>query len=122
MPTPEALDELYFSYNWNGKLNCNSFTTIRLANENKYQTGKFLKVFLNKQLFGFYRIIAIKTIQLAGINDWMALLDTGYNAKQCRQIIRDMYKNKPNINTETAYFHYILLTKDNGFINEHTQQ
>ena len=122
MQITEALDELSFSYNWNGKLNCNTFTTIRLKNPNKFTEGKILKVYLNKVLFGFYRIESIKTITLAQINDWIGYLDTGYNAEGCRKIIRDIYKNKPNINTDTAEFYYILLSRTNGPADGNTHE
>lgn len=105
------MNELRFSYNWNGKLNCNSFTTIRLKNDQKYFVGQELNVYLGKSLFGFYKIQSVKIIKLNQINDWIAYLDTGYDAEKTKNIVKEMYKNKPSINVETADFHYILLTR-----------
>ena len=31
------MKEIRFSYNWNNKLNCHSYTTIRIHNPSKYE-------------------------------------------------------------------------------------
>ena len=36
-------DTINFSYNWNSKLNCSAFTTIRVKNDKKYRIGKVIK-------------------------------------------------------------------------------
>jgi hypothetical protein len=106
------METLEFSYNWNMKLSCNCFTTIRLHNPARYVEGNVFKVTLNSQIFGIYRVASVKTIQLSQINDWMAYMDTGYDAAKTRDIFRDMYKNK-KIDVETARFDYILLVRAN---------
>lgn len=35
-----------FSYNWNQKLNCKAFTTIRIHNDGKYVVGEIYNVYL----------------------------------------------------------------------------
>jgi hypothetical protein len=63
--------ELSFSYNWNGKLNCNCFTTIRLRNDARYQVGAKFIVKLKDVPFGIYEVKGVKVIKLAQINDWI---------------------------------------------------
>ncbi|HMN89784.1 MAG TPA: hypothetical protein PKD70_11205 [Saprospiraceae bacterium] len=85
---------LRFSYNWNKKLNCNCFTTLRLAGS--WQEGDTVSVVLKdgsiyKELGEAY-IIGVKTFYCNSINEYIARLDTGYSAAKCKEIIRRMYK------------------------------
>lgn len=99
---------LEFTHNWNNKLQCKSFTTIRLWNERKYVEGKELPVYLHGFDRGFARIISVKKIKIEQINEHIARLDTGYSARECKELIRTMYKNK-NIDWEKQYLAYCLL-------------
>ena len=95
-----------FSYNWNNKLNCKAFTTIRLKNSKKYQIGKEFKILLKKELLKSAVIEDIRTIYLNQINEFIAHLDTGYSAHETKNIIKKMYSK---INLETQPFSFILL-------------
>jgi len=53
------------------------------------------------------KLISIKRMKLNDINEYIARLDTGYSAIECRDIIRKMYKNK-RVNWETQYLAYLL--------------
>lgn len=95
-----------FSTNWNNKLDCMAFTTIRLRNSNKYQIGKEYKIILKKNFKKNTRIEAIKTIYFNQINEFIAHLDTGYSAHETKNIIKKMYSK---VNLETQPFSFILL-------------
>lgn len=86
MHNQDELPTIDFSYNWNGKLNCNSFTTIRLANPNKYQIGL----------------------------DYLVKLNTSERPQQIE--LQSQYSNVAYIGSETSYFpiycHSYLI--DNG--------
>ena len=96
-----------FSYNWNNKLNCKAFTTIRLKNVNKYQIGKEYNILLKKQLLKSAIIEDIKTIYFNQINEFIARVDTGYSAEETKNILKKMYSK---INLETQPFSLILLS------------
>lgn len=102
MSTPN----INFSYNWNNKLNCKAFTTIRLKNVNKYQIGKEYNILLKKQLLKSAIIEDIKTIYFNQINEFIARVDTGYSAEETKNILKKMYSK---INLETQPFSFILL-------------
>lgn len=104
------LDKLQFSYNWNGKLDCQCFTTLRLRNAIKFQVGNAFEIWLNDEDKGQAKIIDVKHLYLDQVSDWIALLDTGYNAEKCKEIIRTMYKNK-NIDWSKQQLAYVLLQK-----------
>ena len=98
---------LDFAYNWNKKLNCKAFTSIRLWNENKYQVGNVFEVWLGNTKKGVASLVSLKRMRIDQINDHIALLDTGYRADECKDMIKTMYKNK-RINWSTQYLAYCL--------------
>lgn len=87
------MEKLTFSYNWNNKLNCNSFSTIRIYNPAKHFIGNKLTV----QAKGFdnfnVEIVGVTPFYLSMLNDSMAYIDTAYNSAKCTDIIMSMYKN-----------------------------
>lgn len=110
---------LDFSNNWNSKLNGKAFTTIRIWNESKYVTGNVYEIRLGNTKKGIARLVSLKRMRLDQINDFIALLDTGYNAEECRGIIKKMYKNK-HINWETqllAYCLFVFIEDGNNLFN-----
>lgn len=99
---------LKFSYNWNNKLHCKCFTTIRLSG--KWQKGEIVNVFLkdgsNWIDKGKGQIIDIKSFQTSSINEYVARLDTGYSAAECKKIIQSMYK-KPDPKIDLILVRYL---------------
>lgn len=89
-------DVIRFSYNWNNKLSCKAFTTLRLDSP-KYEAGKVYDIYLEEKgkelnYLGRAKCVDKKTMYTTSINDFIAYLDTGYNADECRKIIARMYK------------------------------
>lgn len=97
-----------FSYNWNNKLNCKSFTTLRLSH--KYSTGDKVEITLKNKFHCNAEIIDIKRFHLENINNYVAYLDTGYDEIECQNILKKMYKNK-NIDWDNQNIYFILLKK-----------
>lgn len=85
---PGIYPELPFSNNWNGKLNCDHFTTIRLLNYAKYDTGKRLEMTMKQAYLGDVVVVKHRAMMLADITDVMAYLDTGYDAKTTQDILQ----------------------------------
>lgn len=100
------MEVINFSTNWNNKLDCKCFTTLRLKNPKKYQLNKQYLINLKKNAIKKAEIIAIKTIYFKDINEYIASLDTGYSLEETKNIILKMY---PNIKTQTQPFYFILL-------------
>jgi hypothetical protein len=99
-------ERLSFSYNWNKKLHCDCFTTIRLFNPNKYSIGKKFRLFLRDIHLKDVEIIEIKVLKLDQINIFISSLDTGYEPETTKQIIKKMYAK---CNWETQQIYLILL-------------
>lgn len=100
------MDVINFSTNWNNKLDCKCFTTLRLLNPKKYQLNKQYLINLKKNPIKKAEIIGIKTIFFKDINEYIAHLDTGYSLEETKNILLKMY---PKIKTHTQPFYFILL-------------
>lgn len=106
-----------FSHNWNRKLDCISFTTLRLHND-KYKAGDKWAVQYKHSIKPFWaQIVEKRVIRLEDINEFMARIDTGYDAYECRNILRTMYKNK-GINWATQKLDFILMSYTNEVIDQ----
>lgn len=100
------MEILNFSHNWNNKLNCKSFTTIRLENSSKYKVGNVFDVHLKKQSIKKVMVLEVKPFFLRNLNEFMANLDTGYSSPETKEILIKMY---PDINFDTKRLYFILL-------------
>lgn len=101
--------QLNFSYNWNNKLDCKAFTTLRLYNAVKHVPGTPVRITLKGDEKGRGHIAAVKPLRLAQINDYIGYLDTGYNGAETKKILSNMY---PNSNWEVMMLVLILIVKD----------
>lgn len=106
-----ATDSINFSTNWNNKLDCIAFTTIRLKNPKKYIIGKKYKILLKKELKKQAIIKDIKHFFINDINEYVAYLDTGYSASETIEIVKKMYSK---VNLDKQPFSFILLKTINN--------
>lgn len=104
------LPKLTFSYNWNNKLNCLAFTTLRLR-QDKYQPGKVFQIDCPDVAPAPVVILQVKHLRLDQLTEGMCRLDTGYSKAETDKLIRTMYINKPNINWATQQLSWVLLRK-----------
>jgi uncharacterized protein YqfB (UPF0267 family) len=104
------MQKISFSYNWNNKLNCNAFSTIRLKQPSKYVLGEIYEIYLKKEQKPLFnaQIMDIKYFTIDKINEFMAYIDTGYSKEKCQNIIRTMY---PKVDFEIKELCFILLVK-----------
>ncbi len=105
-------EDLLFSNNWNNKLNCDAFSTLRLRNDRSYYVGAKKNVVLNGAYKGPATIVSVSYFTLDKINESIARLDTGYSAEDCRKIIMTMYKNKPQIDWFSQQLAFSILVYD----------
>lgn len=98
--------EFKFKENWNGKLNCNAFTTLRI--DARFQVGQKYAFSHKGKIKGFVVVMAKRHLLITELNDWITYLDTGYNKADCIQLIKTMYKNM-NINWSQRHLVWYLL-------------
>lgn len=106
-----ARKEISFSQNWNLKLNCKYFTTIRKQNPKKYAVGEEYHIMLRTGPgwvtdFGHAVAVDIKQIQWSDLNNYICGLDTGYSVDETKDIFRRMYKG---LDVDNAFFSLVLL-------------
>lgn len=104
--TQQTTKSLEFSFNWNNKLNCRAFTTIRISD--RFNVGDRVGVYLKHRHMGTAEINAKIPITFGGISDQVALLDTGYHRDKCQQILQKMYKESVVFTHNSRLFLYVL--------------
>ncbi len=100
------METLSFSYNWNKKLECDFFTTLRLFNPVKYGIGNKLIIELKAEQKKIAEVVGHKKVMLDDINEFIAGLDTGYSVIETKNILRRMY---PSVNWKTQGLSFVLL-------------
>ena len=108
------MNNLHFMQNWNKKLDCDIFTTIRIYDSSKHFIGaKFSITWLHGNSIlplEDRECIHINIFNLSSLTNGLALLDTGYNAKDTASIIRTMYKHK-NVDVDKVQWVALYLKK-----------
>lgn len=103
------MNKLNFSYNWNNKLGCKCFTTIRIQNT-KYKIGSIHEVFHKKERLGIAEVVALRELRIRDLNEFVCRIDTGYSLEETKKILRRMYKN-----ADRELYNFVLLAwKDKG--------
>lgn len=104
------MNKIHFKTNWNNKLDCTCFTSLRLSGS--FEVGQIVEVFCNGNIKGAATVIDKKRLEsIESINDWVAYLDTGYNAIQCRDIIRKMYPKIQEWRHQPIYYYLFKYMK-----------
>lgn len=101
--------DLKFTSNWNNKLDCHAFTTIRMYNPSKHFVGNGVNILLKEESKGTGVIMEVRRFLLADLNPYVAYLDTGYSVPECQEILRKMHSK---IDTRTYKFALLLIVKD----------
>lgn len=99
-------NRICFFNDWNHKLNCKAFTTIRLHNPTKYVIGCSYEIFLNQKHIGDAILKSKRTLKHSQFNEFISYLDTGYSVDKLRIIFSSIYKD---IDLNSAYFDFCLL-------------
>lgn len=108
------MERLYFSTNWNRKLDCEVFSTIRRWKPAVHYAGREVEIWDRStspaKLRGRGRYELVSEIKLHQLKPAAAMLDTGYSLPETLNIIRNMYRDKvPDL--ERASFAYIIIRK-----------
>ncbi len=109
------MEAITFSYNWNKKLSCNCFTSLRLYNPVRFFPGAIFEIILQEGKTEPKRICNAKImfchkIKISDLSETQCYLDTGYGKSETTAILKRMYKNK-GIDIFNADFHHILFKR-----------
>ena len=95
---------LEFSYNWNNKIDCKFFTTLRKSG--RFEKGDAIDITLKNTHKKYGVISDKKKIKYKDINNFIAGVDTGYTVKETQGILDKMYKGT-NWDVEPLYLYLI---------------
>ena len=90
---------LNFSYNWNNKLNCKSFSTVRIENPSKYVLIDEYQIILTTSPkkepvnFGVARLQSINSFYLHQVTPAVSFLDANLPVIDFIELVQKMYKN-----------------------------
>ena len=101
---------LCFKTNFNNKLDCRAFTTLRLGTQ-KYSVNDVYETLEGQTSHGLARVAAVKTMKFKDLKDTVCYIDTGYSALETQEMIVTMYKNIAKITPDTL-FTWLLLVRD----------
>lgn len=108
------MERLNFSHNWNKKLDCDVFSTIRLWNPALHFEGKEVDIYDNSvspaRFKGRGKYAIVSEFKINQLKPAAAILDTGYPLDETLNILRTMYYKKVD-NIETQSFAYIIIQK-----------
>lgn len=102
--------KLEFTTNWNNKLDCNCFSTIRVYNSQLHFKGNQFDIYLQRKNIGQAVVIGVIKAYLAELSDYICFLDTGYNRAETIELIQKMYKHK-NVDFKKQQITILLLKK-----------
>lgn len=101
------MEQIKFSQNWNNKLDCNCFTTIRLFSK-KYIKNKTFEIVLKDKVLFQAESVEVYKISIDKLNDYICFLDTGYSKEETIEIFKKMYSS---VDFSTQMLALILLKK-----------
>ena len=83
--------EIKFSYNWNNKLSCKCFTTMRLSS--RFLVGDTVRIYLKDKYYAKGIIRTKSSFKMQRMTEAMAYIDTGYSLEECKTILKKMYRS-----------------------------
>lgn len=98
---------LIFTTNWNNKLDCTYFTTLRIQSE-KYEPGLLCDIYFKGKVIKKAAIVDIVNFYLKDIPSYSAMLDIGYSKEETISLILKIYK-KYNIDFDKKKMSLIML-------------
>lgn len=95
---------LDFSHNWNRKLDCDYFTTLRISG--RFTVGEWVFIYLKSNHLGRGLIVDKKKLTISQLNTFICGLDTGYGVEETKRILATMYKGR--INEQSTIYLYLV--------------
>ncbi len=96
---------LNFNFNWNNKLSCDYFTTIRISDY--FNVGDEVLIQLNKQSIDSGIISEKICTRIEKLTELVSRIDTGYNREQTIGIIKKMYPGITDWENQKIYIYGI---------------
>jgi len=83
-----------FNANYNNKLNCICFSTIRIADVNKYRLNEKYSICLDKGFLFNAKLVSIENTTLKLLTERDCLLDANLTKQEFMKLINELYPNQ----------------------------
>jgi len=100
----DGLPQVKFTHNWNNKLNCTCFTTIRPWDPERFKVGQVYLIrhtdkLKARDITNPFRaeLVTASRFQLANLPEITAALDTGYSRQETLAMMQKMYQEAETI-------------------------
>ena len=104
------METINFTFNWNNKLDCSCFTTLRLESKKYIVGAEFMITIGSGKPLGVAKVLEVKELYLDKINTFISHLDTGLSVEACKELIKKMY---PKVDLTQKKLYFILLEYQN---------
>lgn len=106
------MDTIIFSQNWNNKLDCDCFSTLRIWSPNKYVEGREFEV-VNKESGERFtaKLVAASKVEFYKITPAMAYIDTGHGQQYVKDLLKKLYADYMQKRGNNAPFGFYILKK-----------
>lgn len=101
------MQTINFNYNYNNKLDCRMYTTMRLSSQ-KFSPGALVNVTLNRIPHHTAKVVSLREFRISQLTELIAGLDTGYSLTETKNLLYKMY---PGVDWQTQPLYLILLEK-----------
>ena len=83
------MEQIHFTYNWNKKLECNYFTTLRISP--RLKVGEKYLVMFKGSPYKIVKCVHKEAVMMRNLSDNICWLDTGYGREDTIKILKRMY-------------------------------
>lgn len=104
------MKRIVFQQNWNNKLFCDYFTTLRPFNQEYYKKGETFTIHLKDKAVGAAVIVDTQKIKLVNVSNGFALVDAGMPKNKFIGMLKTMYRNRIN-NIDNQVFSILFLKR-----------
>lgn len=102
----KATKNLSFNYNYNNKLLCRSFTTLRL-DTGKFKPGQSYIIDCNGVPRFDAVVLEVKSLAWNDLNEFIARVDTGSSLEKLKDLLKNIYGD----DADQKRYSFILLTR-----------
>jgi hypothetical protein len=97
------MESINFSNNWNNKLNCKYFTTIRKHIPGRFKVWQKVNILLHDKWKGQALIEDVRVLKMGTLNEWHCGIDTGYSVDKTRALLQRFYGEDFNLHSKVDF-------------------
>lgn len=106
------MKRINFSKNWNNKLDCEFFTTVRpVEGKSEYTPGETVEICIDHKLFSKAVVWVDYITRIKNVNTIVSHIDAGLSPEKFYELIKEIYGNESFWKDKDTYVHMLLLKR-----------